>query len=112
MLCMYNVVVPDKGFVSASKHLSIHGQPARRGASYMHRLRVLGSALAPLLPLVRPLRVAFSGQKISAGAQLLIPAELAHDTVDALGEVGQLQFKDLNTSKSAFQRTYANQVCS
>ena len=42
--------------------------------------------------------------------QLLIPAELAHDTVDALGEVGQLQFKDLNTSKSAFQRTYANQV--
>ena len=43
-------------------------------------------------------------------AQLLIPAELAHDTVDALGEVGQLQFKDLNTSKSAFQRTYANQV--
>ena len=43
-------------------------------------------------------------------AQLLIPAELAHDTVEALGEVGQLQFKDLNTAKSAFQRTYANQV--
>ena len=47
---------------------------------------------------------------IASHAQLLIPAELAHDTVDALGEVGQLQFKDLNTSKSAFQRTYANQV--
>ena len=28
----------------------------------------------------------------------------------ALGEVGLLQFKDLNTDKSAFQRTYANQV--
>ncbi len=47
---------------------------------------------------------------LASHPQLLIPAELAHDTVDALGEVGQLQFKDLNTSKSAFQRTYANQV--
>lgn len=43
--------------------------------------------------------------------QLIIPAESAHDTVAALGEVGLLQFKDLNQDKSAFQRTYANQVC-
>ena len=42
--------------------------------------------------------------------QLMIPADTAHDTVEALGEVGLLQFKDLNTDKSAFQRTYANQV--
>lgn len=28
----------------------------------------------------------------------------------ALGEVGLLQFKDLNPDKSAFQRTFANQV--
>ncbi|KAG2486272.1 hypothetical protein HYH03_015096 [Edaphochlamys debaryana] len=42
--------------------------------------------------------------------RLLIPSESAHDTVVALGEVGLLQFKDLNTEKSAFQRTYANQV--
>jgi len=42
--------------------------------------------------------------------QLMIPSEAAHDTVAALGEVGLLQFKDLNTEKSAFQRTYANQV--
>jgi hypothetical protein len=41
----------------------------------------------------------------------MIPADTAHDTVEALGEVGLLQFKDLNTDKSAFQRTYANQVC-
>jgi V-type H+-transporting ATPase subunit a len=40
----------------------------------------------------------------------MIPAESAHDTVAALGEVGLLQFKDLNTEKSAFQRTYANQA--
>lgn len=42
--------------------------------------------------------------------RLLIPSESAHDTVAALGEVGLLQFKDMNTEKSAFQRTYANQV--
>jgi len=40
----------------------------------------------------------------------MIPAESAHDTVAALGDVGLLQFKDLNLDKSAFQRTYANQV--
>lgn len=42
--------------------------------------------------------------------QLMIPAEAAHNTITALGEVGMLQFKDLNADKSAFQRTYANQV--
>ncbi|GIL61594.1 hypothetical protein Vafri_16026 [Volvox africanus] len=42
--------------------------------------------------------------------RLLIPSESAHDTVAALGEIGLLQFKDLNAEKSAFQRTYANQV--
>ncbi len=41
----------------------------------------------------------------------MMPAESAHDTVEALGEVGLLQFKDLNKDKSAFQRTFANQVC-
>lgn len=42
--------------------------------------------------------------------QLIIPSEAAHSTVSALGELGMLQFKDLNHDKSAFQRTYANQV--
>ena len=42
--------------------------------------------------------------------QLLIPAELSHDAIDTVGELGQLQFKDLNADKSVFQRTYANQV--
>ncbi|EFN56991.1 hypothetical protein CHLNCDRAFT_34870 [Chlorella variabilis] len=42
--------------------------------------------------------------------QLMIPAEAAHDTVAALGEVGMLQFKDLNADRTAFQRTYANQI--
>ena len=43
-------------------------------------------------------------------AQLMMPSESAHDTIAALGEVGLLQFKDLNMDKSAFQRTFANQV--
>jgi hypothetical protein len=40
----------------------------------------------------------------------MIPSDAAHDTVEALGEIGMLQFKDLNPERSAFQRTYANQV--
>jgi hypothetical protein len=42
--------------------------------------------------------------------QLMVPAESAHGTIAALGEVGMLQFKDLNADKSAFQRTFANHV--
>lgn len=44
------------------------------------------------------------------GLQLMVPAESAHGTISALGEVGLLQFKDLNADKSAFQRTFANHV--
>jgi len=40
----------------------------------------------------------------------MIPAESTYDTIAALGDVGLLQFKDLNTEKSAFQRTYAPQA--
>jgi hypothetical protein len=42
--------------------------------------------------------------------QLMLPAETARDTIAALGEVGQLQFKDLSEDKSPLQRTFANQV--
>ncbi|CAI5481064.1 unnamed protein product [Closterium sp. Yama58-4] len=42
--------------------------------------------------------------------QLIIPAEAAHDTISYLGELGLVQFKDMNPDKSPFQRTYANQV--
>merc|ERR1719183_3474806 len=42
--------------------------------------------------------------------QMIIPAEAAHETITQIGEVGMFQFKDLNKEKSAFQRTYANQV--
>ena len=42
--------------------------------------------------------------------QLIIPVESAHDSISYLGQLGLLQFKDLNADKSPFQRTYANQV--
>ncbi|KAK6926846.1 V-type ATPase, V0 complex, 116kDa subunit family [Dillenia turbinata] len=42
--------------------------------------------------------------------QLIIPVESAHRAVSYLGELGLLQFKDLNTDKSPFQRTFVNQV--
>jgi hypothetical protein len=40
----------------------------------------------------------------------MIPAEAAHDTIASLGEIGLLQFKDLNADKNAFQRTFASQI--
>ncbi|XP_014493981.1 V-type proton ATPase subunit a3 [Vigna radiata var. radiata] len=42
--------------------------------------------------------------------QLIIPIESAHRTVSYLGDLGLLQFKDLNSDKSPFQRTYATQI--
>uniref|UniRef100_A0A0C9RVH1 V-type proton ATPase subunit a n=1 Tax=Wollemia nobilis TaxID=56998 RepID=A0A0C9RVH1_9CONI len=42
--------------------------------------------------------------------QLIIPVESAHASISFLGELGLVQFKDLNADKSPFQRTYANQV--
>ncbi|XP_021849943.1 V-type proton ATPase subunit a3 [Spinacia oleracea] len=42
--------------------------------------------------------------------QLIIPLESSHLTVSHLGDLGLLQFKDLNADKSPFQRTYANQI--
>jgi len=45
-----------------------------------------------------------------AQLQLVIPTEIAHDTISAIGDVGMLQFKDLNSDTSAFQRTFASQV--
>lgn len=42
--------------------------------------------------------------------QVIIPMESAHLTVSYLGDLGLLQFKDLNADKSPFQRTYAAQI--
>ncbi|KAF5184473.1 V-type proton atpase subunit a isoform [Thalictrum thalictroides] len=42
--------------------------------------------------------------------QLIVPVESAHRAISYLGELGLLQFKDLNDDKSPFQRTFVNQV--
>lgn len=42
--------------------------------------------------------------------QLIIPVESAPLTVSYLGDIGLIQFKDLNADKSPFQRTYAGQL--
>lgn len=42
--------------------------------------------------------------------QLIMPIESSHLTVSYLGDLGLLQFKDLNAEKSPFQRTYASQI--
>lgn len=42
--------------------------------------------------------------------QLIIPAESSRVAVTYLGELGLLQFKDLNEDKSPFQRIFVNQV--
>ncbi|KAL9252910.1 V-type proton ATPase subunit a3-like protein [Drosera capensis] len=42
--------------------------------------------------------------------QLIIPIESAHLSISYLGDLGLIQFKDLNAEKSPFQRTYAAQI--
>ncbi|PKI52016.1 hypothetical protein CRG98_027668, partial [Punica granatum] len=41
--------------------------------------------------------------------QLIMPVESAHRAISYLGELGLLQFRDLNADKSPFQRTFVNQ---
>ncbi|KAJ6804670.1 V-type proton ATPase subunit a1 [Iris pallida] len=51
----------------------------------------------------------FRSEKMSF-VQLIMPIESAHRAVTYLGELGLVQFKDLNHDKSPFQRTFVNQV--
>lgn len=43
-------------------------------------------------------------------AQLYLQAEAAYESVSALGELGLVQFRDLNPDVNAFQRKYVNEV--
>ncbi|KAJ1994348.1 H(+)-transporting V0 sector ATPase subunit a [Dimargaris cristalligena] len=42
--------------------------------------------------------------------QLYIPAEIAKPTVSELGELGAVEFRDLNPGTAAFQRTFVNEI--
>jgi V-type H+-transporting ATPase subunit a len=41
---------------------------------------------------------------------IFTPEECAFDLINTLGNLGVMQFDDLNTHKTAFQRTYANSI--
>lgn len=43
-------------------------------------------------------------------AQLIVPIESSYRAISYLGDLGKFQFKDLNSEKSPFQRTYAVQI--
>ncbi|KAF8265619.1 V-type ATPase, V0 complex, 116kDa subunit family [Lactarius quietus] len=42
--------------------------------------------------------------------QLFVPAEVAHDTVAELGELGNVEFKDLNPDVNPFQRSFVGEI--
>eukprot|EP00009_Paramoeba_aestuarina_P017369 CAMPEP_0201524224 /NCGR_PEP_ID=MMETSP0161_2-20130828/21185_1 /ASSEMBLY_ACC=CAM_ASM_000251 /TAXON_ID=180227 /ORGANISM="Neoparamoeba aestuarina, Strain SoJaBio B1-5/56/2" /LENGTH=819 /DNA_ID=CAMNT_0047923521 /DNA_START=82 /DNA_END=2541 /DNA_ORIENTATION=- len=42
--------------------------------------------------------------------QLVIPFDVAHETVDELGKIGEVQFKDMNPGMTAPQRAFVNDV--
>lgn len=56
----------------------------------------------PAMDLMRSERMTF--------VQLIMPFESAHRAITYLGELGLLQFRDLNADRSPFQRTFVNQV--
>ncbi|KII89320.1 hypothetical protein PLICRDRAFT_139768 [Plicaturopsis crispa FD-325 SS-3] len=42
--------------------------------------------------------------------QLFVPSEVAHDAVAELGELGDVQFKDLNPNVTPFQRSFVGEI--
>ncbi|KAI6038419.1 V-type ATPase, V0 complex, 116kDa subunit family [Pisolithus marmoratus] len=45
-----------------------------------------------------------------SSVELYIPTEVAHDTVTELGELGNVQFKDLNPNVNPFQRSFVGEI--
>jgi V-type H+-transporting ATPase subunit a len=51
----------------------------------------------------------FRSERMSL-VQLFVPTEVAHDTVAELGELGNVQFKDLNPNVTPFQRSFVGEI--
>ena len=57
-----------------------------------------------------PEESSFLRSETMALVQLYIPTELSHSTVSELGELGLVEFRDLNEEQSLFQRTYISEL--
>ena len=51
----------------------------------------------------------FRGKDMSYG-QLLVPMTIAIETVEKVGQIGKIQFIDMNDNVSTFERRYANEI--
>lgn len=52
----------------------------------------------------------FYRSEVMSLVQFYIPSEISKQTIGALGEVGLVQFKDLNKNVNAFQRNFVNDI--
>ena len=43
-------------------------------------------------------------------ARVIVPEEAARDTIERVGELGVMQFQDLNSDTPAFKRAYSTQI--
>ncbi|WVZ03437.1 hypothetical protein V8G54_024243, partial [Vigna mungo] len=84
-----------------AKHITKRFSQIQNRTSILKKMNEFVENLPPM-DLMRSEKMTF--------VQLIIPAESSHRAITYLGELGLIQFRDLNAEKSPFQRTFVNQV--